>query len=130
MIPFKPVIEPKSKKAFLSKDPIKLLKSGQFSQVPFITGFTTEDGAIKSSALYNDSNLIKELNNNFNVLSPHLFQYNNSDGSKDYLGPTIRRYYFGDKKIDDSTKDEVTDVGNTTTGKIKILRCSISDVYG
>ncbi|KAF2887968.1 hypothetical protein ILUMI_18205, partial [Ignelater luminosus] len=108
MIPFKPVIEPKGKNAFLTKDPIKLLKSGKFSQVPFITGFTTEDGSIKSSALYNDSNLIKELNDNFNALSPLLFQYNNSDGNKDYIGPTIRKYYFGDKTIDDSTKSEAT----------------------
>lgn len=51
MIPFKPVIEPELEGAFLTEDPIDTIKSGKAAKIPFMTGFTSEDGALKSARL-------------------------------------------------------------------------------
>lgn len=49
MIPFKPVVESKVEGAFLPDNPRQIIKSRQHSDVPFLTGLTAQDGAIKAS---------------------------------------------------------------------------------
>ncbi|KAF2902651.1 hypothetical protein ILUMI_03536 [Ignelater luminosus] len=109
LIPFKPVIEPNVKGAFITEDPIDIIKSGKSAEVPFITGLTTDDGAIKSAALYNDSALIEELNKDFNRLLPIILLYDNNP-KKEEISQKIRKFYFGDREIDQSTKAELTDL--------------------
>ncbi|KAF2902140.1 hypothetical protein ILUMI_04048 [Ignelater luminosus] len=109
MIPFKPVIEPDLEGAFLTEDPIDIIKSDKAAKVPFITGFTTEDGALKSAHIYNNSKLVKEFNEDFEKLAPYLFVYHKTSANKD-VGKKIRDFYFGDKQIDESMKDEVTNM--------------------
>ncbi|KAF2885849.1 hypothetical protein ILUMI_20322, partial [Ignelater luminosus] len=48
MVPFKPVIEPDLEGAFLTEDPIHIIKSGKAAKVPIMTGLTSEDGALAS----------------------------------------------------------------------------------
>lgn len=59
--------------------------------------------------IYNDPKLVKELNEDFERLSPYLFVYHKNSANKD-VGKKIREFYFGNKQIDGSTKDEVTNV--------------------
>lgn len=51
MIPFRPVIEPESDNAFLTEEPIDIIKSGKSAQVPWVTGINTDDGAIRSAGI-------------------------------------------------------------------------------
>lgn len=51
MIPFKPVVEPSYKDAFMTKEPKEVFKSGDFNQVPWIVGLNTEDGALRVAGL-------------------------------------------------------------------------------
>lgn len=52
MIPFKPTIEPNLDGAFITEHPLEIIKSGKAADVPFLTGITTEDGALKSAGSY------------------------------------------------------------------------------
>ncbi|KAF2899651.1 hypothetical protein ILUMI_06511 [Ignelater luminosus] len=49
LIPFKPVIEPNIKGAFLTEHPIDIIKSGKAANIPFLLGLNSEDGAFVSS---------------------------------------------------------------------------------
>lgn len=50
MIPFKPVVEPKSAKdPFLPDHPLNIIKSGKSMDVPIIIGVTSEDGGLKAA---------------------------------------------------------------------------------
>ncbi|KAF2902650.1 hypothetical protein ILUMI_03535 [Ignelater luminosus] len=51
VIRFKPVIEPDIDGAFLTEDPIDIIRSSKSAEIPFITGITTEDGALKSAGV-------------------------------------------------------------------------------
>lgn len=47
MIPFKPVIEPKHAGAFLTEHPLISVKQGRLVDIPWMTGTTSEEGALK-----------------------------------------------------------------------------------
>lgn len=52
VVPFKPVVESNTDGAFLPEDPIDTIKSGKSAHIPFITGVTTEEGAVRSAGNY------------------------------------------------------------------------------
>jgi hypothetical protein len=52
MIPFRPVIEPDHSGAFLNEDPAISLKTGKLSDIPWMTGITSHEGAIRSAGTY------------------------------------------------------------------------------
>ncbi|KAF5306371.1 hypothetical protein FQR65_LT07395 [Abscondita terminalis] len=107
---FKPVIESRSKNAFLPEHPVEIIKSGRMSQIPFMTGITTEDGAIKSSGIYYNYSLVEKLNLNFNKILPLVLNYNGFEFNMDDFADAIRKFYFNNKDIDNDTKDEVTNM--------------------
>ncbi|KAF2902653.1 hypothetical protein ILUMI_03538 [Ignelater luminosus] len=108
-MPFRPVVEPNIEGAFITEHPIDIIRSGKSAKVPFITGINTEDGAIRSAGLYNNYSLIEELNRDFDRLAPMVFLYDNNP-KKDEITKKIRKFYFGSKDIDNSTKTELTNL--------------------
>lgn len=48
MIPFRPVIEPVHPGAFLTGEPAFLTKHGQLLDIPWMTGLTSQEGALKA----------------------------------------------------------------------------------
>ncbi|XP_051166329.1 venom carboxylesterase-6 [Leptopilina boulardi] len=114
MIPFRPVIEPDHSGAFLKEDPAISLKNGKISDIPWMTGITSHEGAIKSATIYGlfDGKLIKELNDNFETIAPLSLLY--EDVCPKHLiknvTQSIRDFYLGDQPIDASTRFEVTDM--------------------
>ena len=46
MIPFRPVIEPAHPGAFLPEDPVFLTKHGHLLDIPWMTGLTSQEGAL------------------------------------------------------------------------------------
>lgn len=108
--PFKAVVEPNIEGAFLTDLPTEIIKSGNFSQVPFMGGVVTADGAIESAGIYNSSKLVRELDKDFIKLAPLIFQYDDAVPNKDQLSRKIREFYLGNRAIDDRTKSEVTDM--------------------
>jgi len=110
LIPFKPVLEPNIEGAFLTEEPIDIIKSGKAANVPFMTGLTTEDGAIRSAAVFNDSNLVEDLNKDSDRILSIMFMYHETSPNKEAVSQKLREFYFGDEDIDDSSKDKLTDI--------------------
>lgn len=52
MIPFRPVIEPDHPGAFLKEDPAISLKKGKIADIPWMTGVSSHEGAIKSASKF------------------------------------------------------------------------------
>jgi len=47
MIPFRPVIEPKHPDAFLTEDPLISVREGRLLDIPWMTGITSDEGALR-----------------------------------------------------------------------------------
>lgn len=109
MIPFKPVIEPNHEGAFISEHPIDIIKSGKAANIPFMTGITTEEGAIKTSSYFSNPSWIEDFDKEFNRVVPLSLQYD-TQVDKDNKSRKLRKFYFGDKTIDNTTKDELTNL--------------------
>ncbi|XP_034947795.1 venom carboxylesterase-6 [Chelonus insularis] len=114
MIPFRPVIEPKHPGAFLNEEPAQSLKNGNMADIPWITGYNSHEGAIKVAGLYGlkEYQYDKKLNDNFMELAPMTLMYEDTCPQKSLkdVATKIRKFYLGDKPIDESTKFEVIDM--------------------
>lgn len=108
-IAHKPVIEPKLPGAFITKHPLDIITSGEFAQIPYINGITTDDGALKSPTIYNNNSLVERLNKEFDHVAPMVLHYDHHPSSKK-ISAKIKEFYFQNRDIDNTTKAEVTDV--------------------
>ncbi|KAF5307863.1 hypothetical protein FQR65_LT06595 [Abscondita terminalis] len=111
-IPFKPVVEYWNKDGFLPQHPIEIIEQGKMANVPFMTGITTDDGAMKSAAIYNQSDLVQRLNSDFNQYLPMLLNYDNLyvNESADKFSEAIKDFYLKDKDLYNSPKSVLTDM--------------------
>ncbi|KAL7729708.1 hypothetical protein ACLKA6_014578 [Drosophila palustris] len=104
---FGPVVEPAdSRDAFLSQHPMDIIRNGRFSQVPWLTSYTKEDGGYNAASLLvkqsNGREVIEELNSRWFELAPHLLFYRDSfktiqemdDHSRD-----LRQKYLGNRNF-------------------------------
>ncbi|XP_046432933.1 juvenile hormone esterase-like [Neodiprion fabricii] len=53
LIPWKPAVEPEHEGAFLTQRPKQLLESGDFIDVPFLTGVTSHEGLFRAAGIIN-----------------------------------------------------------------------------
>lgn len=79
MIPFGPVIEPEHPGAFLMEDPLISLREGRLLDIPWMTGVTSEEGALKVPGRGN------MFSNLFWITKANLYDY--------FKIPIIRRFY-------------------------------------
>nr|QCC89025.1 carboxylesterase 10 [Meteorus pulchricornis] len=114
MIPFRPVIEPNHPGAFLNKEPAESIKTGDMADIPWMTGFNSQEGAIKVAGLYGLKNgeYIKLLNDRFMELAPMTLMFDNTcpKQSLQDVSKKIRNFYVGDRSFDESTKFELIDM--------------------
>lgn len=114
MIPFRPVIEPDHEGAFLTDDPALLMKYGRLSDIPWMTGITSQEGSLRVPGLYGLRNgeLVKELNDNFQKIAPISLLYEETcpDSLKDEVTRKIRKFYLGERQIDSSTRFELVNM--------------------
>ncbi|XP_057318500.1 venom carboxylesterase-6-like [Microplitis mediator] len=114
MIPFKPVIEPNHPGAFLNEEPAESLKNGNMADIPWMTGFNSHEGTLKVAGLYGikEKNYVKQLDENFTELAAVTLMYQHTCPKKSHkdVAKKIRKFYFGNKPIDENTKFEVIDM--------------------
>ncbi|XP_076754354.1 carboxylic ester hydrolase [Xylocopa sonorina] len=114
MIPFRPVIEPVHPGAFLTEDPTLLSKHGRMSDIPWMTGVTSEEGALVAAALYtrNKGELIKKLDKDFLNIAPISLLFGETCPKDEVkrVATEIRKYYFDDAPIDNSTRFKLIDM--------------------
>lgn len=60
MIPFRPVIEPDHPGAFLKEHPIESLKNGRLMDIPWMSGVTSHEGALRVAGKFRIFKLINE----------------------------------------------------------------------
>ncbi|XP_054013924.1 carboxylic ester hydrolase-like [Hylaeus anthracinus] len=108
MIPFRPVIEPVHPGALLTEDPAVASKNGRLMDIPWMTGVTSEEGALVVPGLYTreDGNLIKKLNEDFLDIAPVTLIFDQTCPKKEIkrVSAEIRKFYFGEAPIDNSTR--------------------------
>ncbi|XP_967137.2 juvenile hormone esterase-like [Tribolium castaneum] len=110
MIPFKPTIEPATEGAFLVEHPSETMKKGTFSQVPWIVGLNTNDGALRAAGIFGNPYLIDELDDKFNEVVPISLLYDETSSRAKEVTNKIRKFYFGASKITESSRFDVVDM--------------------
>ncbi|XP_031345688.1 venom carboxylesterase-6-like [Photinus pyralis] len=104
-----PIIEPKLPGAFISDHPVDVIRSGKFSHVPYMTGITTNDGALLSARMYSNPPT-RSLNEDFEDTVSTIFYYENLTTIQN-VSKEIRKFYVQDKPFDHNTKADLTDIG-------------------
>ncbi|KAG7212180.1 hypothetical protein KM043_012520 [Ampulex compressa] len=114
MIPFRPVIEPDHPGAFLKEDPMISSKHGRLADVPWLTGYTSHEGALRAPGLYGRQNgkLVKQLDEEFMNIAPMSLMYDDTcpEPIRSEVTKKIKEFYFGNRAIDDSTRFDVIDM--------------------
>ncbi|XP_056638295.1 juvenile hormone esterase-like [Diorhabda sublineata] len=106
-----PVVEPNcEQQRFLTDNPTKLIVTGKFKHIPFITGRTTDEFNYFALNVLDNDTLTQEMNNDFDRIAPISFLYErNTDFSK-YVSKNLRKFYFQDKKIVKSQEQALKDL--------------------
>ncbi|KAK4880591.1 hypothetical protein RN001_008737 [Aquatica leii] len=107
LAPFQPIIETESKEAFLAEEPADIIKKDMAAKVPMMIGITSEDGAMFTAGIYKNK-LEEDLDLRFNVVAPVLLAYEESSSNKNEISERVRSFYFGNNRIDDNSKNNVT----------------------
>ncbi|XP_063917730.1 juvenile hormone esterase-like [Zophobas morio] len=88
------VLETHSKEPFMVDEPINIVASGNFNQVPFMTGCTSLEGAVVE--------LFKKPNDpeapNFQKLISHSFGYKEGSPETKTVADKVKKFYFGDEE--------------------------------
>ncbi|XP_073837084.1 esterase P isoform X2 [Musca autumnalis] len=99
---FGPVVEhPNAHQAFMTKQPRDIIKSGQFSQIPYLVTYTSEDGGYNAAELLQinpktGKEYIYDLNEHWlNLAPPNLFLRSVSEQPEEYA-KALRKRYMGD----------------------------------
>ncbi|KAH8359512.1 hypothetical protein KR093_007350 [Drosophila rubida] len=104
---FGPVVEPAdAEDAFITQHPMEIIKSGRFSQVPWLTSYTQEDGGYNAALLMakqcNGLELIDELNSRWLELAPNFLFYRDSFktiAEMDNYSKLLRQQYLGNRSF-------------------------------
>ncbi|KAJ3645083.1 hypothetical protein Zmor_022770 [Zophobas morio] len=98
IIPYKPryvgfVIETSSKEPFMIEEPINIMISGHFNQVPFLIGYNTLEGAVLD--------VLKKPGQpeapDFEQLIPWSFGYEVGSPESKAVAAKLQKFYFGDE---------------------------------
>jgi carboxylesterase type B len=105
-----PRVDVESAVPFLATEPIDVMTSGQFTQVPWIVGITDDEGATKVSAFLQDKSGVKEFEDQFEKLGQLMFGLH--DGQSEapkIMSKQVKDFYWGDKELDASTASSLSD---------------------
>ncbi|KAK9883520.1 hypothetical protein WA026_001696 [Henosepilachna vigintioctopunctata] len=134
---WKPVIEEDyGQERFLTDHPIKLVLDGKFQNIPILSGITSDEFGFRGLDLELNANMFEKLDKEWEKYAPIIFLYErHTDRSKE-ISKGLRSFYFGDKKLDNSTSIPLTQIYNegltgfATNRAVKILsEKSSQEVY-
>ncbi|KAF2904192.1 hypothetical protein ILUMI_01984 [Ignelater luminosus] len=103
LAPFSPVVEKKDPRAFISNDPYKLLKSGNITDVPWLSGATSEEGIL---VLYLLKFQVNELNERWDIVLPDVLNYEHivAESSIVDVAHKIKKFYLKENIV---TEDNI-----------------------
>lgn len=102
---FRPVIESSDNpEAFLIEDPSKIISSGNYTKVPWMTGLVPNEGAVRLLSLFSNNIVLNEFNSNFNDLFSKLMEF--PSGNAINKSEQVTKYYLNGKHNLDNTTFE------------------------
>lgn len=108
MCPFTVTAEPAGPGAFLDRHPAAALAATPPS-VPLVIGFVSHEGCVAAAPIITDPKLQKELDEKFVDIAPIIFHTKHLDKSiNSAIFHKIRKFYFNDSAIDQTTKWDLT----------------------
>ncbi|XP_049948073.1 esterase FE4-like [Schistocerca serialis cubense] len=105
MFPFVGTVEPAGEGAFLTRHPEDILRSGDFQQLPLITGATAFEGSLFLPDLLKEPKIVTNYAVNHRLLIPYNLRCRDED--RDTVAEQIRSFYFGDRAIGMDTMKEL-----------------------
>ncbi|KAJ3645078.1 hypothetical protein Zmor_022765 [Zophobas morio] len=99
---FSYVVEKNSSNPFLDEEPITLMKTGRFNQVPFMLGFTSGEGML--------FDMFSRTISDFESVVPWYFGYEPGHPDVKVVANQIKKFYFGDEDISPTTKAQKYDM--------------------
>lgn len=110
MVPFPPVIEPEHDGAFITEDP-RFKKNMHGNDIPWMTGITSEEGAMKSAPMIHNFELTNDLLKNWDRALPiSLFYDHHSELKQKEITAKINEFYFKNQKLNLKTQQNLTNL--------------------
>ncbi|XP_041788891.1 juvenile hormone esterase [Anopheles merus] len=110
MIPFPPVIEPDIPGAFITKHPRDEYEPHAI-ELPWMTGLTFDEGALKSASLINVPELRKSLNDHWERALPISLYYDHHEPEMQrQITQKINSFYFKNQKLVTATERNLTNL--------------------
>ncbi|XP_054261669.1 juvenile hormone esterase-like isoform X1 [Macrosteles quadrilineatus] len=106
---FAPVVEKhKGNNSFLTEDPIELIRTKQFTQVPLITGFTRDEFNWRAQYLLTNETYVHRINTEFDDIAPWEFHYPRQPRivSK-HISDAFKDFYFHNQPIGNHSEKEL-----------------------
>uniref|UniRef100_A0A1B6CFD9 Carboxylic ester hydrolase n=1 Tax=Clastoptera arizonana TaxID=38151 RepID=A0A1B6CFD9_9HEMI len=97
-LPFRPVVEKEGPgRQFITQTPREIIKSGEFTQVPMITGCTSNEGNLQIEIFTVCQEAFDKFNSNPDFLIPLNMQV--PDNEKNLVAEEIQKFFFGEKQF-------------------------------
>ena len=110
MVPFPPVIEPEHEGAFITENP-RFKTNMHGNDVAWMTGITSEEGAMKSAPLIHNFELTNDLMKNWNRALPISLYYDHlSEEKQQEITAKINEFYFKNQKLTLNTQQNLTNL--------------------
>ncbi|RZC37157.1 COesterase and/or Abhydrolase 3 domain containing protein, partial [Asbolus verrucosus] len=94
-----PSVELESENAFLSEDPIKLINSGDYNQVPLMFGYTSLEG------IFEEGSKLLGFQSNLEEFVPYYLGYQQDSDDFKEINKKILEFYYGSDRVDSDNKD-------------------------
>ncbi|XP_066996622.2 venom carboxylesterase-6 [Anabrus simplex] len=108
--PFGPTVETAGAEPFISKHPVEIITEGGAQDLPWLTSITSEEGLYPVADFATKEDVLKELDDKFPEIAPHLLFYNFTVPRSEHknVANKIRKFYFKNKPISMQTVKELT----------------------
>ncbi|XP_059477825.1 esterase E4-like [Neocloeon triangulifer] len=102
ILPFRPSVEPLHEgQNYLPASREALIRETERmipeNSIPWIVGYTSHDGAIRTAAFASEPTMMEEIDRDFATLGPLTLNFTSAEPAA--VAEKVRKYYFGDKKI-------------------------------
>lgn len=107
---FRPVIEKPGPEAFLTADPVDLIASGNYTQVPWMTGMVPHEGAVRGLSILSNEALRKDFNKHFGNLLERLMELPRLNDKATKIKMLIDHYFDGMHELNNQTAQGFVDI--------------------
>ena len=105
---FVPNVEPENspEPKFLTKSPYETIKSGEFSNVPYLVGYNSRESLFLIRELGLDKELFDKFNSNPHFLVPFAWNIKEGTNESEAVYSAFQTYYWGGGNLTDNMKQE------------------------